>query len=41
VEKFAQVEKIFIEIYFENIQEGMNPKGALQKAEMVAFCFVY
>jgi len=38
--KFELVNKIFIETYLENIQEGMNPKDALQKAKWVAFCFL-
>jgi hypothetical protein len=36
--KFA--EKIFIETYFENIQEGMETKDALQRAKTVALCFL-
>jgi hypothetical protein len=39
-EKIKFAEKIFSETYFENIQEGMNPKIALQKAIIVAFCFL-
>ena len=39
-EKFKVVKKIFAETYLENIQEGMNPKIALQKAKSVALCFL-
>lgn len=39
-EKIKLAEKIFFETYSENIQEGMNPKAALQKAIAVAFCFL-
>lgn len=39
-EKSEQAEKIFIETYFENIQEGMKHTEALQKAKLVAFCFL-
>jgi hypothetical protein len=38
-EKSKLVKKIFVETYFENIQEGMNPKDALQKAKIIALCF--
>jgi hypothetical protein len=38
-EKSKLVEKIFVETYFDNIQEGMNPKDALQKAKIIALCF--
>lgn len=39
-EKIKLTEKIFLETYFANIQEGMNPKFALQKAITVSFCFL-
>jgi len=39
-EKIKLAEKIFFETYSENIQEGMNPKAAVQKAILVAFCFL-
>jgi len=39
-EKNGLAEKIFLETYAENIQEGMNPKVALQKAMTVALCFL-
>ena len=39
-EKIKLAEKIFLETYFANIQEGMNPKVALQKAITVSFCFL-
>jgi hypothetical protein len=39
-EKVKLAEKIFFETYYENIQEGMNPKVAFQKAITVAFCFL-
>lgn len=39
-EKIKLAEKIFFETYSENIQEGINPKVALQKAISVAFCFL-
>jgi len=38
--KIKLAEKIFFETYFENIQEGINRKVALQKAKSVAFCFL-
>ena len=38
--KFELVNKIFVETYYENLREGMNPKLALQKAKWVAFCFL-
>ena len=38
--KLELVNKIFMETYLENIQEGMNQKDALQKAKWVAFCFL-
>jgi hypothetical protein len=39
-EKFEQAEKIFLESYFENIQEGMKTKEALQKAKTIALSFL-
>jgi hypothetical protein len=38
--KTQEVKKIFIQSYFENIQEGMNPKEAIQKAKTLALCFL-
>ncbi|PNX48789.1 MAG: hypothetical protein BV459_01600 [Thermoplasmata archaeon M11B2D] len=37
--KMQEIKKIFIEAYFENIQEGMNPREAIQKAKTIALCF--
>jgi len=37
---FELVNKIFVETYYENLREGMNPRDALQKAKWVAFCFL-
>jgi len=39
-EKFMVVKKIFVESYYENVREGMNPKEAMQKAKSVALCFL-
>ena len=38
--ELEKVKKIFIETYLENIQEGLHPKEALQKAKMIALCFL-
>jgi len=38
--KFQSAKKIFVETYFENIQNGMHPKEALQNAKSVALCFL-
>jgi hypothetical protein len=38
--KYELVNKIFVETYYENLREGMNPRDALQKAKWVAFCFL-
>ena len=38
-EQSRLVEKIFVETYFDNIEEGMNSKDALQKAKIIALCF--
>jgi hypothetical protein len=38
--KTQEVKKIFVEAYFENIREGMNPKEAIQKAKTLALCFL-
>ena len=35
-----RVKKIFVETYFESIHEGVHPRVALQKAKMVALCFL-
>jgi hypothetical protein len=39
-EKFESVKKIFVETYFENVRNGMQPKEALQNAKSVALCFL-
>jgi len=38
--KFELVNKIFVETYYDNLREGMNPRDALQKAKWIAFCFL-
>jgi hypothetical protein len=38
--KYKIVKKIFVETYLEYIREGMNPKDALQKAKIIALCFL-
>jgi hypothetical protein len=38
-EKLSVVKKIFVEVYLENVREGMNPKEALRKAKSIALCF--
>ena len=38
--KYELVNKIFIDAYYDNLQEGMKPKDALEKAKWVAFCFL-
>lgn len=38
--KAQQVKKVFVEAYFQNIQEGMNQKEAVQKAKSLALCFL-
>ena len=35
-----EAKKIFVEAYFQNIQDGMNPTEALKKAKSVALCFL-
>ncbi len=39
-EKFHMIKKIFIETYFENIRNGLNPKEAMEKAKTTALCFL-
>jgi hypothetical protein len=38
--KFHLINKIFIETYFENIRNGLNPKDAMEKAKTTALCFL-
>jgi hypothetical protein len=38
--KYKAVKKIFVETYLEYVREGMNPKDALQKAKIIALCFL-
>jgi len=38
--ELKKIKKIFIETYLENTQKGVHPKEALQKAKMVALCFL-
>jgi len=38
--KYKVVKKIFVETYLEYVREGMNPKDALQKAKIIALCFL-
>ncbi len=39
--KIEKAKKIFYETYLENIQGGMSPEEALQKAKSVALCFLF
>lgn len=38
--KFDLIKKIFIDSYFENIRNGMNPRQAMEKAKSTASCFL-
>ncbi len=37
--RIQEVQKIFIETYFENIRNGVIPKDAAEKAKTIARCF--
>jgi hypothetical protein len=38
--KIENLKEIFIELYIENMQEGLNPTEALEKAKLLIFCFL-
>jgi len=38
--KIENLKEIFIEFYIENLQEGLNPIEALEKAKLMIFCFL-
>ena len=39
--ELEKVKKIFVDIYFDNIHEGMHPRVALEKAKSIAMCFLW
>ena len=38
--KIENLKEIFIELYIENLQEGLNPPDALEKTKLMIFCFL-
>ncbi len=38
--KIENLKEIFIELYMENVEEGLSPKEALEKAKLMIFCFL-
>ena len=38
--KIENLKEIFLELYMENLQEGLSPKDALEKAKLMIFCFL-
>ena len=38
--KIENLKEIFIELYIENLQEGLSPIEALEKAKLMIFCFL-
>ncbi len=38
--KFETIKKIFVETYFTNIRNGLNPRDAMEKAKTTALCFL-
>ena len=38
--KIENLKEIFIELYIDNLQEGLNPMEALEKAKLMIFCFL-
>jgi len=39
--KIEELKEIFIELYIENLQDGLNPTDALEKAKLMIFCFLF
>jgi hypothetical protein len=39
-ERVEVAKNVFVEVYRENVREGMNSEEALQKAKSVALCFL-
>jgi len=39
--KIEKLKEIFIELYIENLRDGMDPKDALEKAKFMIFCFLF
>jgi len=38
--RLKEVKTIFVQTYFDNIHDGMNPKDALNNARSIALCFL-
>ena len=38
--KIENLKETFVELYIENLQEGLNPTEALEKAKLMIFCFL-
>jgi len=38
--KIENLKEIFIEFYMENLEEGLSPTEALEKAKLMIFCFL-
>jgi len=39
--KIEELKEIFIELYIENLRDGLNPMDALEKAKLMIFCFLF
>jgi len=39
--RIEDLKKNFIEFYIENLQEGLNPQDALEKAKLMIICFLF
>ena len=39
--KIEELKKTFIDLYVENLQEGLSPSEALEKAKLMIFCFLF
>ena len=38
--RLKEVKTIFVQSYFDNIHDGINPKDALNNARSIALCFL-
>jgi hypothetical protein len=38
--KIEKLKELFIEFYMENLEEGLAPSEALEKAKLMIFCFL-
>jgi hypothetical protein len=39
--KIEELKETFLELYLENLRDGLSPTEALEKAKLMIFCFLF